>query len=196
MPRSIPIFVLALVLTATSVARADPADDYLRAQMNDFHLPGLSLAVIRRGAIVKAEGYGLADRDRKIPATRDTVYKIGSVSKQFIATGIMLLVQENRMALDDPITKYLDGIPASWASITVRHLLTHTSGLLRESPAFSPFTNRPDADLIRALHAAPLRFRPGAKWEYSNSGYAWRRCICPLNKFRIRRRGDRRPLIF
>jgi D-alanyl-D-alanine carboxypeptidase len=169
--KSVPVFVLVLWLAATAVVRADPTDDYIKAQMDDFHLPALSVAVVKNGEIVKAEGYGLADRDRKIPATRDTVYKIGSVSKQFIATGIMLLVQENRISLNDPIGKYLDGSPASWAPITIRHVLTHTSGLVRESPAFSPFTNRPDADLIRALHAVPLRFRPGEKWEYSNSGY-------------------------
>lgn len=171
MRRSISIFVLALFLATTGVARADPTDDFVKARMDEFDLPALSLAVIRSGEIVKAEGYGLADRDRKVPATRDTVYKIGSVSKQFIATGIMLLVQESRLALDDAISKYLEGTPSSWAPITIRHLLTHTSGLVRESPAFSPFRNRADAELLGALHAVPLRFTPGAKWEYSNSGY-------------------------
>jgi CubicO group peptidase (beta-lactamase class C family) len=169
--RRIGVAAFVLFLTATGVARADPTDDYITVQMNDFHLPGLSLAVIKNGEIVKAEGYGLADMDRRIPATRETVYKIGSVSKQFIATAIMLLVQENRLGLDDAISKYLEGTPSSWTPIAIRHLLTHTSGLVRESPAFSPFTIRPDADLIRALHAVPLRFRPGEKWEYSNSGY-------------------------
>lgn len=169
--RRIRAAAFVLFLAATGVARADPTDDYIKAQMDDFKLPGLSLAVVRNGEIVKAEGYGLADRNRRIPAARDTVYKIGSVSKQFIATGIMLLVQDNRISLDHPIGKYLDGTPASWAPITIRHLLTHTSGLVRESPAFSPFRNRPDGELISALHAVPLRFKPGEKWEYSNSGY-------------------------
>src|SRR3990170_7722835 len=97
--KTLPCFVLALLLATTPIAWADPTDDYVRAQMNDFHLPGVSLAVIRNGEIVKAEGYGLADRDGRISATRDTVYKIGSVSKQFVATGIMLLVQEGRINL-------------------------------------------------------------------------------------------------
>src|SRR5688572_2567697 len=100
--------------------------------MDEFHIPGLSLAVIKRGETVKVAGYGFADAGGKIPATPDTVYKIGSVSKQLIATGIMLLVQEGTLALDDPISKYLSGTPASWAPITIRHLLTHTSGLVRE----------------------------------------------------------------
>ena len=139
--------------------------------MAQFNLPALSLAVIKDGEIVKSEGYGLADRERKVPATRDTVYKIGSISKQFIATGIMLLVNERRLTLDDPVAKHLTDAPAAWKPITVRHLLTHTSGLPRESPAFDPMQNRSDRELLSALHAVPLRFVPGEKWEYSNSGY-------------------------
>jgi len=168
---STPQFVVVLLLAATVVARADQTDDYIKARMAEFRLPGLSLVVARGGEIIKAEGYGLVDTDRRVPATRDTVYKIGSVSKQFIATGIMLLVQESRISLDAAIGNYLDGAPASWAPITIRHLLTHTSGLVRESPAFDPSSNRADGDLIRALHAVPLRFAPGEKWEYSNAGY-------------------------
>ena len=163
--------MMFILLVLTGLASADPTDDFVKARLDEFNLPGLSLAVTRNGEVVKAEGYGLADRDRKMPATRDTVYKIGSVSKQFVATGIMLLVQENRLSLDAAIGKYLEGAPSSWGPITIRHLLTHTSGLVRESPAFTPFTNRPDAELIRALHAVPLLFMPGQKWEYCNSGY-------------------------
>lgn len=168
--RCIAILVLSC-LYATAVAQADPVDDYVKAQLTAFDLPGLSLAVVKNGEVIKAEGYGLADKDRQIPATRDTVYKIGSVSKQFIATGIMLLVQEKRLSLDDRINKYLQDTPSSWAPITIRHLLTHTAGLVRESPAFTPFKNLSDAELIRAVYSVPLRFAPGSKWEYSNSGY-------------------------
>jgi D-alanyl-D-alanine carboxypeptidase len=168
--RSLPALMFVL-LVHTGLASADPTDDFVKTRLDEFNLPGLSLAVTRNGEVVKAEGYGLADRDRKMPATRDTVYKIGSVSKQFIATGIMLLVQEHRLSLDAAIGKYLEGTPSSWGPITIRHLLTHTSGLMRESPAFTPFTNRAGAELIRALHAVPLHFTPGQKWEYCNSGY-------------------------
>ena len=160
-----------LLLAATLLARADSIDDYIKAEMDKFHIPGLSLVVVKDGKILKAQGYGLANVPRRIAATPDTVYKIGSVSKQFIATGIMLLVQEKRIGLDDQIGEYLEGTPATWASITVRHLLTHTSGLVRESPAFDPFKNQNDADVIKAAYPVPLRFPPGTKWEYSNIGY-------------------------
>jgi D-alanyl-D-alanine carboxypeptidase len=165
------ILVLLSWLCTAGAAYADPTDDYVKGQLTAFDLPGLSLAVVKNGELIKAEGYGLADKDRKVPAARDTVYKIGSVSKQFIAAGIMLLVQEKRLTLDDRISKYLDDTPSSWAPITIRHLLTHTSGLVRESPAFTPFKNLADAELIRAVRPVPLRFAPGSKWEYSNTGY-------------------------
>ena len=169
--RRIAALVLLTYLGSAALAHADPTDDFIKEQLDQFELPGLSLAVIRNGQIIKSQGYGFADKDRKIPATPETIYRIGSVSKQFIATGIMLLVQDKRLRLDDPVGKYLENTPSSWAPMRIRHLLTHTAGLVRESPAFSPSKNLSDAELLRAVHKVPLRFTPGEKWEYSNTGY-------------------------
>ena len=167
--RILPFVVLLYV--ASVGAQTDPVDDFVSAQMQRFHVPGLSLAVVQKGKIVKAKGYGLANVAQKTPVTPETVFKIGSVGKQFIATGIMLLAQDGRLALDDPISKYLDGTPASWSGITIRHLLTHTSGILREAPGFDPFKTQNDADLVRTAYSQPLRFETGTKWEYCNTGY-------------------------
>jgi CubicO group peptidase (beta-lactamase class C family) len=166
-------FVLALVLWAAAArpAHADPADDFVREQMKRQNIPGLSLAVIRNGVIVKAAGYGVADRTRQTPATPETVYKIASVSKQFIATGIMLLVQEGTIRLDDSVRTYLTDAPDAWRPITIRHLLAHTAGLVREAPGFAPGAAQSDADVLRTAYALPLRFTPGERWEYSNAGY-------------------------
>ena len=106
-----------------------------------------------------------------VPARADTVYKIGSVSKQFISAGILLLAQEGKLSLDDPISKYLDGTPETWKPITIRHLLTHTSGIVREAPGFDPLKVQSDADVIKTAYSLPLRFTPGEKWEYCNVGY-------------------------
>ena len=168
--RCVAILVLSC-LCATSAAQADPTDDFIKERLAGFQLPGLSLAVVKDGEIVKAEGYGFAEIDGRVPATPETVYKIGSISKQFIATGIMILAQEKRLRLDDRINKYLQSTPSSWAPITIRQLLTHTSGIVRESPAFSPMRNRSNDELLAAAHKVPLRFAPGDKWEYSNMGY-------------------------
>ena len=171
MPRNISALVFVLLLASTASLRADATDDFVKAQMDRFRLPGASLVVLKRGEVVKAAGYGFADLERRIPVTPETVFKIGSVSKQLIATGIMVLVQEGRIAVDDRVSKYLDGTPPAWEPITIRHLLTHTAGLVRESPAFNPDKADSDIALIKAAYAVPLRFAPGAKWEYSNTGY-------------------------
>ena len=169
--RRILLLIPLLWLAAPPLARADQADDFIRSQMKMFHLHGVSVAVMKNGQIIKAEGYGVADDEGQKPARADTVYKIGSVSKQFIATGIMLLVRDGRVRLDDPISKYIDGTPAAWRPITVRHLLTHTAGLIRESPGFDANKQISDADVLRAAYRAPLLSPPGEKYEYSNVGY-------------------------
>jgi len=165
------ILIPLLWLAAPPIAQADQSDDFIQAQMKMFHLHGISVAVIRNGTIIKAQGYGVADDERKTPASTDTVYKIGSVSKQFIATGIMLLVRDGRVGLDDTIGKYIDDVPAAWKPITVRHLLTHTGGLVRESPGFNSDKQIRDADVLKAAYRVPLLFTPGQKYEYSNVGY-------------------------
>jgi D-alanyl-D-alanine carboxypeptidase len=169
--RRLATLVVVLVCATSAAARADKVDDHVRAEMARSKVPSVSLAVIRNGQLVKIQGYGLADVERQVSATPDTVYKIGSVSKQFIATGIMMLVQDGRLSLEDPVSKHLQGTPASWTGITIRHLLTHTSGLVREGPAFDPFKIQSDADVVRSAYPLPLRFEPGTKWEYCNTGY-------------------------
>ena len=161
---------LALVVT-TLQAQADRADAFIAAQMRQFHLPGVSLVVVNNGTVVKSSGYGLANLPQKVKATPETVYRIGSVSKQFIATGIMLLVQDGRVRLEDPVSKFIADAPAAWQAITIHHLLSHTSGLVRESPAFDGRKAQPDETVIRGAYSTALAFAPGQKWQYSNLGY-------------------------
>jgi CubicO group peptidase (beta-lactamase class C family) len=159
------------ILVAAVAVRADDIDDYVKGQMEKQHIPAVAVVVIKDGSLIKAEGYWLADIEHNIPARPDTVFKIGSVSKQFLATGIMLLVQDGRVALDDKISKYLAEAPSTWQAITLRHLLTHTSGLVREAPGFDSYKLQPDIDVIKTAFPLPLQFKPGEKWAYSNLGY-------------------------
>src|SRR5438128_11196793 len=109
------IFVFAVLAAGLdSPIRAQDAitskvDDYIKAEMQKQHIPGLSLAILKDGKIIKAEGYGLANVELNVPAKPDTIFKIGSVSKQFIATGIMILVEEGKVGLDDKVSKFLQG---------------------------------------------------------------------------------------
>jgi CubicO group peptidase (beta-lactamase class C family) len=100
-------------------AQADKVADFVKAEMRRQRIPGFSLAIVKNGKVILAEGYGLANVESNAAAKPETINGICSVSKQFIATGIMLLAQEGRLGLDDPISKYLEGTPAAWKAITI-----------------------------------------------------------------------------
>jgi len=159
------------LFAAAAHTQVETVADYVKAEMKRQHIPGLSVSIVKKGKVVLTEGFGLADVERNIPATPETIYRICSVSKQFIATGVMLLVQEGKLGLDDPISKYLNGTPETWKAITIRHLLTHTSGLAREAPGFDPFKIQSDIEVIKSAYPLALRFAPGEKWEYGNTSY-------------------------
>ena len=159
------------VLAQPTATARDTVDRFIAAEMARTHIPGVSVAVLRGGKVIKAQGYGIADLEHQIPVTPQTVFKIGSVSKQFLATGIMLLVQDGRMSVDDPVSKHYAGTPEAWRGITLRHFLTHTSGVLREGPAFDPLKMQPDSIVIRSAFERPLEFPVGSKYQYCNVCY-------------------------
>jgi D-alanyl-D-alanine carboxypeptidase len=167
--------VICLVLLLTIVgawpAHADDLDDFLNAAIRQRNIPGVAIAVVKDGVLVRSAGYGLADRERGIAPGPETVFLIGSLSKQFIATGIMVLAQDSKLAVDDRIDKHFADVPPAWHDITLRHLLTHTSGLRREAPAADLSKAQPDIELIRSAYGVPLQWKPGDKYDYSNLGY-------------------------
>jgi len=174
MTRHAGTFASAL-LAAAIVRGADDktVDDYVQAQMQKQRIPGLSLAVLKNGELVQANGYGLANVELNVPATADTIYQSGSVGKQFTATAVMMLVEEGSIGLDVPLSKYFSDAPELWKDITVRHLLTHTSGIKDYSQKDVNFRlDYTTAELFKIYAAFPLDFPPGEKWSYSNTGYA------------------------
>jgi D-alanyl-D-alanine carboxypeptidase len=121
----VPLFAITFV----SVTRADATDDYVRAEMVKRKIPALSVAVIRDGHVVKEAAFGVANVELSAPATLNTVYTLASMTKVFTAAAIMLLVQEGRISLDEPVSKILPQLPSTWSAVTIRHCLSHTSGL-------------------------------------------------------------------
>lgn len=164
-----------LVIRAQASAETEKVDSIAKAAIDERHLPGLSLAVVREGKVAMARGYGLNDVEQKVPATADSVYEIGSVTKQFTAMAIMMLVEQGKVSLDEKITAYLSGLPDAWKDVTVRHLLTHTSGIksFTSVPDFGKITTTPcdQKRLVELLTPYPLQFEPGTKWSYCNTGY-------------------------
>jgi D-alanyl-D-alanine carboxypeptidase len=165
------IILCSLTATAQKLSPAKQVDNYIAQQIREQKLTGLSLAVVKDGKVVKATGYGMADIENKVPATAQTVYKIASVSKQFLAAAILLLQQDGKLKITDKLSLYIPEVPASWSAITVQRLLNHSAGLPLDIPAFDPYKMQTDSALTHSLFTAPLLYPPGDKLSYSNAGY-------------------------
>jgi CubicO group peptidase (beta-lactamase class C family) len=163
----------ALSLAAANPARGDATDDYLKAQMESHRIPGVALMVVKDRQPVKIAAYGLANLELGVPVRPETVFEIGSVTKQFTAAGILLLAQDGKLSLDGKITDYLKAAPESWTNITLRHLLTHTSGLRNYTglDGFELTRHLSQEQFIRAIAAQPREFAPGDNWKYCNTGF-------------------------
>jgi CubicO group peptidase (beta-lactamase class C family) len=168
--------ILALVaslLAFPAVVRADAVDEFMESHMQRHQIPGISLAICRDGQVVRATGYGLANVELDVATKPETVFQTGSVGKQFTAMAVMMLVDEGKLGLDDPISKHFPGAPATWKDITVRHLLTHTSGI-KDWEGKTDIDYRKDYtedELVQVAMKLPPDFAPGTQWSYSNTGY-------------------------
>jgi CubicO group peptidase (beta-lactamase class C family) len=150
-------------------------DQFAQQEMAAGKIPGMSIAVVKDCVVVFDKGYGFADAERRIPAQPETIYPLGSLSKQFTAAAIMLLVQDKKLSLDDLAAPYLSSFapPSDWQSITVRELLNQTSGI----PNFLQYADitkgksTTQRDLIDLIRNKPLAFTPGSAFQYSNTNY-------------------------
>src|SRR5262245_36119530 len=125
---TISLAVVAPVLSAQA-DWADRADEFVQAELKRQNVPGVAVAVVRNGEVILARGYGYANVEHRVPVTADTMFQSASLAKQFTSALVMLLVEDGRLRLDDSITVYLTGAPDAWKPVTIRHLLTHTSGI-------------------------------------------------------------------
>ena len=167
------LFVAVTLWSTTFVFAQTPdtVDQLVKAEMEKQHIPGLSLLVSRDGKPVRARGYGLANVELQVPVKPETIFQSGSVGKQFTATAVMMLVEERKMSLDDPLTKYFPDAPASWKQVKIRQLLSHTGGFTDYPKNFDMRKDYTEADLLKIVEGIPLAYPPGTKWDYANLGY-------------------------
>ena len=166
----IPLLFCVSEGAAQTPALPDAVDRFVRAELARQRIPGMSVAVLRGDSVLLARGYGFANLEHRVPATDSTVYAVGSLSKQFTAAAIVLLSQQGRLRLDDPITRYLPEGSAVWSAVTIRHLLTHTSGIPQDT-TLDWRRDYSESELVRSA-AQPLQFEPGELESYSSTGYA------------------------
>ncbi|MBS0417797.1 MAG: beta-lactamase family protein [Proteobacteria bacterium] len=168
-------FTVARSQTATDSELAARAEALIAPLVDTNEFSG-SVLVARNGVPVFRRAYGLANREWNIPNTPTTKYRIGSITKQFTATAVMQLVEGGKLSVDDPVAKYYSEAPPAWSGITIRHLLTHTSGIpsYTNIPRFFEQQARLDRtpeELIQLTRDKPLEFAPGSQYAYDNTGY-------------------------
>ena len=174
---------LLVALTVVVCMKGQPAKSKLTEVDRIFaafntHTPGCAVGVSEHGTVALRAGYGMADLERGVPVTANTVFESGSVAKQFTAMAILLLAQQGKISLDDPMRKYLPELPDYGASLTIRHVLSHVSGL-REWRLVAAFSGAPGGtfaldnhEVLRiASRQRALNFDPGTAWSYTNTGF-------------------------
>jgi CubicO group peptidase (beta-lactamase class C family) len=167
------LLLLGLLVLLSPPTLADEVDEYLERVAKRQEFPGLAVAVIQDGKLLKSRGYGWANLENQVPATAVTTFDLASLTKPFVAEAVLLLLQDGKLQLDAPVSSYLPGTPTTWSAVTLRHLLTHTSGIpdyLNELGKNFPHNTSPE-EFLKAVADAPLNFTPGEKWSYSNTGY-------------------------
>ncbi len=151
-------------------------DDVVRTHMADRRIPGASIAIINGKGETKTSAYGIAVIQHDVPAKVDTVYEIASLTKQFTAAAVLMLVDEGKLDLDHPISRYIESAPKAWRRITLRHLLTHTAGLASEDTEFASLRKdwrRFSTQKLMLASAVedPITSAPGERFDYASGGY-------------------------
>jgi CubicO group peptidase (beta-lactamase class C family) len=160
--------------------RLKSIDSFIMTQMANQKIPGLAVGIYSRGQILLAKGYGHANVELDVAVKPETIFQSGSVGKQFVSAAIMMLVEEDKVSLDDSLTKYFPDAPAAWKPILVKNLLSHTSGLSeyeseeRTGPKGSFYLRLDftEDELVSKIEALPIEEAPGERWDYRNTNYA------------------------
>lgn len=184
MPRQLAVAALAALALATNAHAQRPdratvrrlADSIATAYLAEAPTPGLAIAIVRGRDTLVMAGYGSANLELEVAATPRSVFRIGSVTKQFTAVQVLQLVDSGRVQLDAPIGTYLPSIPAAWKPVTVRQLLNHTSGIRNYTEVGFSWVRRwgedmPPDTVVNLVARDTFDFAPGTKWHYNNTGY-------------------------
>lgn len=178
-----PIFILLINLFISgafaqvvkpSAADLREMDREIKKYMSDNNIPGGLIAVASKGEILSLRTYGLANVELDVEVTDDSVFEIGSISKQFVAATALMQVEEGKLSLDDPIHKHLPQLPSEWMGVTVKQILNHTSGIPDYEEIYSYDVYRlrmTPQDIIKIANARPMDFAPGTGYYYSNTAY-------------------------
>jgi CubicO group peptidase (beta-lactamase class C family) len=174
--KTLLVFVLLVTITSNTNAQnfEKQIDEMIEAQYK-ADIPGATALIARDGKVIYRNAFGLANLELNVPMSPENVFEIGSITKQFTAVSILMLLEQNKLTLDDEITAFIPDYPTMGKSITVHHLLTHMSGVksYTDMASFRELarTDMTPIELIDVFKNEPMDFDPGEEWHYSNSGY-------------------------
>jgi CubicO group peptidase (beta-lactamase class C family) len=171
------LLFLALVSVSAGVLASGQTvadvDAVVQKAIDAKNIPGAGVAIVRGGKVVLTKGYGSADLESGTLANEKTAFQIASVTKQFTAAGIMLLVEDGKLKLDDTLGKYVSDVPPKWSTVTIRQLLNQISGIPNYTAGGKLLSDKvyTKAEIIGLVKDVPMSFEPRTKWEYSNTNY-------------------------
>jgi CubicO group peptidase (beta-lactamase class C family) len=165
------LLVLSCWLPAQATSPADSLDLLITAKMQQLRIPGLQLAVVRHGRIVKLGNYGVANVQDSVPVTTQTRFFLNSITKAFVGVAAMQLVEAGKLDLAAPVGHYLPELPAAWHPVTIRQLLTHTSGLPDIEPEDVLVTENNEQAAWAQVQTQPLDFPAGQQFAYNQTNY-------------------------
>ena len=177
---NLKITVFALLLSgaipvagiAQQLNIAENLDVFLKQKMQERHMPALQIAVVREGKIIKNTTYGIANLENNIIAKPESIFSVNSITKAFVGVAMMQLAEEGKLKITDPLSLYLDSLPAAWQKITLQQVLTHTSGLPDILDAEEQVMGHGDENLaIDEVKKLPIEFMAGDKFRYNQTGY-------------------------
>jgi len=164
--KKIFLSILTLIASLNVFCQSDNIDKYIKSKMQEKSIPGLQLAIVKNNKIIKTGAYGIANIEDSIRVDSETTFAINSMTKAFTGVAVMQLVEEGKIALEDPISNYIDSLPDNWKSITIKQMLTHTSGL----PNMMDY----NAKIIASweeVQKLPMVFEPNSNFQYNQTNY-------------------------
>jgi CubicO group peptidase (beta-lactamase class C family) len=170
------LFLVSSQLLVPAQPQPKDVETLLRREMRERRIPGLQVAVVRRGKVALLRSLGVADIQHSVPVTDQSIFPINSCTKAFTGVAVMQLVEEDKIDLLAPLSRYLEGLPASWQPVTVRQLLTHVSGLPNILNVLDPdtgkLTGRDTEDAAWSkVRAMPMDFPTGERFSYNQTNY-------------------------
>lgn len=170
--KSVLLLLISLSAVVTHAQTKDSIDLFLEAKMQQKHIPGLQLAIVQHGKIVKVANYGLANIEQNVATNAESVFNINSITKAFVGVAVMQLQEAGKLNVQDPISRYIDSLPDAWQGITLKQILTNSSGLPNiTEPNEHVLGDGTEQSAWNAVRKLPMQFKPGEHFSYNQTGY-------------------------